>query len=318
MSGAPIHSGAMNGALMVLAVAALIVVAWLARRGAPGVGAHSRGACVALVLGIGAAALYSLGEERGDRLADFLGISLPLLLLVHATTRAMWTEGEPGQLRGPAMAAMGAGVILMLVAVAGRLSLVDAQILLASGAVLLLVADRGRHIADASWRPIVLVMGAVIAGGVWGALLTGGLYPVRMVLAILLIFAGIGGRAERGVDAFGQGAAGIVTAMVVSLGGGAVGAVALRAAENYRLFHPAGFMEHFEVMAQSVASARPMIGLGRFAPEALVLIACAGAALLLRPGTAGARWAAVVVLLGGVAVAADRMVAALGFAPFVF
>ena len=308
----------MNAAILILAFASLIGFAWIGRASEVRIGAIARGSCAALVLAIAAAALYSAGEAASDRVADFLAISLPAMVMARATLRVMWSAREGDSVRGAAFASLCTGVILMLLAVAGRLSLVDAQILLAAGAVLLLVSDRGRHDAQVSVRPLVLVLIAVVAGALWGAVMVRGYTPFAIIVPAFLFLGGMVAAMKDPSDAFRQSAAAGTTSVVVALGGGAVGSVVRTAAGNYGLYHPAGIGEHFEILAQSVAAARPMIGLGRLAPEALLLVACSAVVLTVPSGTKMSRLIAIVLGLGGLLLATDRMLGAVGVMPFVF
>lgn len=270
------------------------------------------GACPGLIVGLLGAGLYAMGGEATDRGADFVAVTMPICLMTITLGRSLLSREAAGVSARALLSALGAGVMLVLMVVAGRLSLLDAQLLLAAGAVLVLIADSGRTDEMRSVRPVIGVMGAALIGGLlwWLVWMDAGVWTVWLGIggfAVMLAFRWRIG--EGGVIA--ARASMVVTSIVVALTGGSLGALGMTIARNIGEVRPVGMMATLEVMALSVGTAPALIGLARLAPEAALLIA--GPVVVLSSPASGLRKAiAWILVAGAVFLLGERFLGLLG------
>lgn len=272
------------------------------------------GACPGLAMGLMAAGLYAMRREETDRAADFVAMTVPICLLTISLARSLLSGAVEATLVRSLLAAMGAGVLLALIVMAGRLSLLDAQLLLAAGAVLVLIADSGRtEDAMRSVRPILAVMGALLIGALlwwmlWMESAVGSVWTACLALPAVAVFGWGRGAEMAGIR---MGVSTVLTSVGVALTGGALGALGLTIAQNLSDVRPAGITPMLEVLALSVGTAPPLIGMERLVPEAVLLIA--GPAVVLSSPRDGLRKAiAWILALGAVFLLGDRFLGVIG------
>lgn len=301
-----------------IAIAGVLALAWACRGRVFNGHPVALGACPAIVVALAAASCYALRLPETDAVGDFAAITLPVGLFTLHLARSMATSESFAGVTRPLLATLAAGVLLALMVVAGRLSLLDAQLLLAAGAVLVLIVDTGRTRDDESAGLVLAMMASMVVGAmlwvvVWRVFGSGMLWLSVGAMVAMAAF-GIRGTGAGAVHAH---ASLVVTSMSVALAGGSLGALWLAIVRNLGELRPNGAMATLKVLAMSVGTCPPLIGLNRLAPEAALLIA--GPAAALSSAESGVRRAmAWMLALGAVFVMGNRFLRAIGAPALLF